>query len=311
MHQSNCRFSVIIPLYNKAATISSTLDSVCRQTWNDFEVIVVDDGSSDEGYNIVSNYPDERIRYFSQKNAGVSAARNAGIRASVNPLIAFLDADDIWEPRFLETMHELIADYPEAGLYGCAFDRVKEGKHYRENYPIGEGYRGYVDRYFELAQKHHLFWTSAVVVDKNLVGRDLVFDERISLGEDLDLWFRIALKHKVAFCNQVLAHYTIDNNDRAMLRFHPFERSILFYLTKYTDDETDNEVFRQFINFFRVMKIPELMDQYMLTDQQKKAWIKSINPEGLSFMHRSFLYLPFWLQKRVILLRRMYQKYSG
>lgn len=308
MHQSNCRFSVIIPLFNKAATISSTLDSVCRQTLNDFEVIVVDDGSSDGGCNIVRNYPDERIRFFSQKNAGVSAARNAGIRASVNPLIAFLDADDIWEPRFLETMLELIADYPEAGLYGCAFDRVKEGKHYGENYPIGEGYRGYVDRYFDLAQKHHLFWTSAVVVDKNRVGRDLVFDERISLGEDLDLWFRIAIKHKVAFCNQVLAHYTIDNNDRAMLRFHPFERSILCYIGKYDVFEANYKEFSRFINHFRIIKIPELTYRYKLEKSQIIDWISGIRPDGQRLVHRAFLALPYPVMKYVLLI---WKKYRG
>lgn len=302
MLKSEIRFSVIIPLYNKAATISATLDSVCKQNFSDFEVIVVDDGSVDGGFDIVRNYPDERIRIFSQKNSGVSAARNAGILASANPYIAFLDADDLWEPNYLESMAFFISDFTDAGLYGCAFDRRKGLISIEENIPLPVGYRGYVNDYFRLALRHHLFWTSAVVVDKNRVGHDLVFDERISLGEDLDLWFRIALKHKVAFYNQVLSHYIIDSNDRAMLRFHAFDKSILCYLAKYSGFEANRNEFSRFINHFKIIKIPELMYRYNLGKSEIIAWISAIKPEEQGFTHRAFLALPYPLMRFTLLI---------
>ena len=90
------KFSIVIPLYNKQDCIRQALDCVFNQSFQDFEVIVVDDGSTDRGAEIVREYKDERLRLVSQKNSGVSAARNAGIAAAHNSWIAFLDADDIW-----------------------------------------------------------------------------------------------------------------------------------------------------------------------------------------------------------------------
>lgn len=115
------RFSVIIPLYNKAPYIGKALQSVLEQTFDDFEIIVVDDGSTDDSYSVAKAVLETSERPFKlihQENAGVSTARNKGVAASSGEYICFLDGDDWWAPTFLEKMDELIQDYPEAGIYG-------------------------------------------------------------------------------------------------------------------------------------------------------------------------------------------------
>lgn len=105
--------SVIIPLYNKEKYISRCLNSVFSQTYKNFEVIVVDDGSTDGGPDIVRRYNDPRLRLIKQENAGPGAARNRGIRESKAALLAFIDADDEWLPEFLEVCHDLLERHPD------------------------------------------------------------------------------------------------------------------------------------------------------------------------------------------------------
>ena len=109
-------FSVIIPLYNKAPYIERAVKSVLSQDYPHFEIIVVNDGSSDGGEKIVTKLEDERLKLVSQKNAGVSAARNKGALEAKSEYLAFLDGDDTWEPNFLSELVKLIADFPNAGI---------------------------------------------------------------------------------------------------------------------------------------------------------------------------------------------------
>lgn len=111
-------FSIIIPLYNKEQTIVRTLYSVLSQTYHDFEVIIVNDGSNDNSLdNINKNILDSRIKIINQENQGVSAARNRGVEESKHDYIAFLDADDEWLPGYLEKVIEAISLFPNAGMY--------------------------------------------------------------------------------------------------------------------------------------------------------------------------------------------------
>ena len=113
-------FSIIIPLYNKAPYIERAINSVLNQSLQNFEIIVVNDGSSDGGEKIVTKLEDERLKLVSQKNAGVSAARNKGALEAKSEYLAFLDGDDTWEPNFLSELVKLIADFPNAGIYGTS-----------------------------------------------------------------------------------------------------------------------------------------------------------------------------------------------
>ena len=114
--------SVVIPLYNKAGQVARTLRSVLGQTFGRFEVVIVDDGSTDGSVNEARSVHDSRIRIVSQRNAGVSAARNRGIAEARYDLIAFLDADDEWKPTYLETQCNLYRKYPDCSVFACNYE---------------------------------------------------------------------------------------------------------------------------------------------------------------------------------------------
>ena len=107
--------SVVIPLYNKAHTIKKTLDCVLRQTYRDYEIVIVDDGSNDNGVQLINEkYQDSQIRIISQKNQGVSVARNTGIEKARGEWISFLDADDLWDSQYLEYVNNAILKFPDS-----------------------------------------------------------------------------------------------------------------------------------------------------------------------------------------------------
>ena len=125
-------FSIIIPLYNKAPYIEKALSSIVSQTFQDYELIVIDDGSKDDSASIAEKLihnqwgDGSKAKLIRQSNSGVSTARNNGVAASHGDYICFLDADDWWEPTFLEEMAKLIQDYPDAGIYGTGYTIINE-----------------------------------------------------------------------------------------------------------------------------------------------------------------------------------------
>ncbi len=232
------KFSVIIPLYNKAPYVRKALESVFAQTYTDYELIVVDDGSTDESANIAEATLREckvygvkcKGRIIRQANAGVSAARNNGVAASQGDYVAFLDADDWWEPTYLERMAQLIEDYPDAGLYACNYVYYKPGKTHVAINNIETGYINYPKAYYESSAMP--VWTGAAMIPRKVFDEMGGFPLGIKLGEDFLLWSKIALQYPVAFLNEPLAWY---NNDvpatlRATRNLHAPEHHMLFRL---------------------------------------------------------------------------------
>lgn len=199
----NMQFSVIIPLYNKEVTITRALWSVLNQTFQKFEIIVVNDGSSDNGPDIIKDFTDPRIRLVNQENQGVSAARNRGIAEAQNDLIAFLDADDEWLPEFLETIIELCKNFPDCSVFATQYYFCSSGG--RRTRAIVKGLppdytEGKLTDYFNIASKSDPpLWTSAVSVEKKAITSINGFPAGIVSGEDLLTWARLAVKFQVAY----------------------------------------------------------------------------------------------------------------
>jgi glycosyltransferase involved in cell wall biosynthesis len=210
-------FSVVIPLYNKEAEIYRTITSVLNQTIADFEVIVINDGSTDESLNIVGSFKDYRIRLITQPNRGVSAARNRGIEEASHELIAFIDADDEWYPNFLATVKGLVSKFPEAGLYCTAYVKCIDNRISRNKYRgVASMYGGeIVDDYFMSAtQGIEVAWSSCVVVPKTVVEEVGGFPEEVSNGEDRIVWSRIALRYPIAWSPLECAVYHLSSGSQ-------------------------------------------------------------------------------------------------
>lgn len=211
-------FSVIIPLYNKSAFIHKALESVANQSFSGFEVIVVDDGSTDGGEvevrNFLAQLHDDTISFqlISQLNSGVAAARNTAVQRAKFPYIAFLDADDWWHPDYLLRMKELIEKYPDAGIYGCSYFKVKNRKEIPAKIGVEEGFQDGLINYFQVyaTTLWMPLWTGATIIKKSVFEEFNGFALQLKLGEDFYLWAQVAAKYPVAFLNKPLAYYNQD-----------------------------------------------------------------------------------------------------
>lgn len=205
--------SVIIPLYNKAGSIAQALDSVLAQEYQDFEIVVVDDGSTDGGASVVENYGDARIRLVRQENAGVSAARNSGIEEARGEYVTFLDADDVWMPGFLSEIVALQREFPQcraqATNYVFNSNGVKSPTILRKIPFSGE--RGVLTNYFEVASSSHPPVCSiCVCIERALLLEIGGFPVGIKSGEDLLTWARVAVRTDWAYSMREMAQYNFD-----------------------------------------------------------------------------------------------------
>ncbi len=299
-------FSVTIPLYNKAPYVRKAVESVMGQTFADWELWVVDDGSTDGGGEIVSAINDSRVHYHRQENAGVSATRNNGVALSCAPYICFLDADDWWEPTFLEEMARLIARYPDAGIYGTGYTIVDEKRRKTRPSPVGVDHdfsEGPID-YFEAysCTEAMPLWTGAVCIPKDVFDKVGGFNPTLKMAEDFDLWVRIALTHKVVFLNKSLANYNqdVDIATRAIGSLPDPKAQFAFNADYLKPLTTDNPKARQVVEWVQIV----CLKQYYLSKQyhkQAKTVLDSIDMT----MHRgkpytAYLRRPVW-QTRMIL----------
>ncbi len=199
--------SVIIPAYNVAPHIAEALDSLFAQTWRDFEAIVINDGSTDETEERIASYCD-RIVYMKQKNSGVMSARNAGLRAARGRYIALLDGDDLWAPRFLETLVGMLQSdaslsvaFPNAVFLGSP---NFAGRLYQEVFPVVEP----VTFDCVLRRECHIF--GSLVMRREALDDVGLFDESLKGqgAEDLELWLRMLQRgHRFKFTTESLAKY--------------------------------------------------------------------------------------------------------
>jgi glycosyltransferase involved in cell wall biosynthesis len=207
---NNPTVTVIIPLYNGEKYILRTLNSVLNQSFKDFEILVVNDGSKDNGSKIIEELSNPKITLFNQVNSGVSAARNKGIELGKGIYFAFLDADDEWDEFFLEKLVNLTKKFPKAGIYTSG---------YRLLFPSGPNVEItlseklnnketlLVSDYFNRANGGPFVQTSGVIIPRIIIEELGNFIVGKQWGEDIEMWARIALKYDIAYDTNILFTY--------------------------------------------------------------------------------------------------------
>jgi len=209
------KFSVVIPLYNKEKEIADTLNSVLNQSYKADEIIVVDDGSTDNSAKIVENFTKfKEIKLIRQNNMGVSAARNRGIEEAKNEYICFIDADDIWKENFLYEIKKLTEDFPKAILYSTSHMMIDEsGNVISSKISLDKNFRGYIGNFIKVFKDNYgLINSSSVCIRKSINPKFPVGEKK---GEDICLWLELSLKGKLAFVNKPLSIYKLNASNRS------------------------------------------------------------------------------------------------
>jgi len=255
-------FSIIIPLFNKSAYILKCLQSIICQTYTSYEIILVNDGSTDDGIEKIQGSVFSQInqlKIINQQNRGVSTARNNGVRNAKYNYIAFLDADDWWEPAFLEEMKFLIENFPDAGLYGSSYSLVKYGQKEIANIGVEPEFNsGLIDYFSSYARTMCMpLWTGATVIRKDIFESENGFKPEICLGEDFDLWVRVALKYPIAFLNKPLANYNQDValKNRAVGKLHQPSNHMLWNLGYLEKEEQLNPDLKLLLDKLRLYNL--------------------------------------------------------
>ena len=193
--------TVIIPSYNRKHFLGETLSSVFSQTFRPYEIIVVDDGSTDDTRAFLKTYEDQ-IRYVHKTHGGEASARNCGLSEASGEYIAFLDSDDLWEPSFLETTITHLEGHATLSLLGTACwvipDRVRRPR-LQEAFLKGD--------LFPLLFRKNIITASAVVSKRECFEEVGLFDENLDQATDYDMWLRIAKRYSIGFLNQPLCQW--------------------------------------------------------------------------------------------------------
>jgi len=191
--------SVIMPTYNRADYLPQTLDSLRAQTMQNYELLIIDDGSTDGTADLIRSRP-EPIRYFWQENAGPAAARNRGLKEARGQLVAFLDSDDLWRPRFLEAMTDSLTHHPDLDVAFCKFETIDDqGRVLRGHYK-----KPHAGQITEPLFASTFITTPSVVARLQVIRNAGGLNPALLTNEDYDLWLRLSLHHRFGYVDEPL-----------------------------------------------------------------------------------------------------------
>jgi glycosyltransferase involved in cell wall biosynthesis len=277
-------FSVIIPLYNKEKYIKRAINSVLKQTYQNFEIIVINDGSTDNSLSVIKSIKDKRVKIFNQKNLGVSNARNKGIKKAKGEYIAFLDADDKFLNNYLETIVQLILKYPNNSFFGTAFKKVYKnndteicdfnfGKKSEKTFIVKDLISAVVKN------KKFFIHISSIVIKKEIfdeIGYFRAHSTKNLLGativEDFELVIKIAYKYPLIYSNNIGCIYYLNTNFNLIRGYGLKELDCTFYedtiadLLKISDDNRKKKL-KKLLYMFRY----SIITQCILRNKFKEA----------------------------------------
>ncbi len=239
-------FSVIIPVYNKEKFIENTIKSVLKQSFSDFELILVNDGSTDESVAKIENFSDNRITYYTKENGGASSARNFGLEKAKANYITFLDADDYWYPDFLQEMASSIEEFPHHKIFSAAIEVESDKVVFPSRYSIKKSSEREIVDYFVASMKTTIICTSCAVFEKSVFEKVGHFDTEIKSGQDTDMWIRMGLEFPIVFSWKILARYVYDPNSLSRKKEYSDKN---FNFDKFNALEQTHPNLKRFIDF--------------------------------------------------------------
>ncbi|MBT8261716.1 MAG: glycosyltransferase family 2 protein [Bacteroidia bacterium] len=300
------RFSVIIPLYNKSNDIQSTIESVLDQDFSDFEIVVVNDGSTDDSEAKVKAISDDRIKLFSKENQGVALTRNFGVEKATADYITFLDADDLWYPNHLKDLDTLTRSHPQTKWFATAYEKRFNSK---LSVPLDapvmkqSNWYGIVDNYFENCLVDSIAWTSAMCFKKEFFLELNGFDHNITngAGEDTDLWIRAALAAPMGFCTNISAVYNLEGSNRISLT--PTLHRVFMDPDNYEEAAKKDIYLKKYLDRNRYSFA---MQHKLVGDKEScKRFLHKIDYDNITAKQRLLLKLPnvflkilIWVQER-------------
>lgn len=281
--------SIIIPLYNKEKFIESTLKSVLNQSFTDYEILIINDGSTDSSHEKVLQFKDSRIRYFSKENGGVSTARNYGIKEATSDFITFIDADDYWYPDFLKGMHQNIQQFPKEKVFTVAIEIETPNNTIPAIYSIErtKNQDCQIVDYFQASSKESVIWTSSAVFHKSIFSETGDFDINLKSGQDTDLWIRIGLLYPIVFSWKILARYVYDRDSLSKKKEYIATK---MDFSKFSKLEKENPMLKKFLDLNRfsfAIKCKLHNDQANF-----KRFYEGIDTSNLSVKKKILLQLP-------------------
>ncbi|NNC84342.1 MAG: glycosyltransferase family 2 protein [Flavobacteriales bacterium] len=294
-------FSIIVPTYNRGDIIGSTLDSILAQTYDDYEVIIVDDGSTDNTAEVIRAIDDKRFKYFFQENQERGRARNHGIEKSLGRYITFLDSDDLIYPEHLEIARQNIQNGSD--FFWQPYEEIDRNGHLVRAYERSK--KGIVE---ELVDKGNILACHGIFIKKDLL-RDIRFNENREMAgsEDLDLWLRLTARHPITNTHQV-TNALVHHDDRSVFNF-PFDRLERRKLLMLESLQSDAVFMEQFGDRFH--RVESNAYGYIALH----ASMNPSNPLGqaLRYLHKSVASSPpVLVQKRTwVTLRNIVSRFMG
>lgn len=296
-------FTVIIPLYNKEDYIEDALKSIFNQTFEGFEIIIINDGCTDKSMDIVHSFKDSRLKIINQSNKGLSIARNNGIKKAYTDYIAFIDGDDLWGNNHLQQLHDLINLYPNCGLYatGYTIQKSKTISHRAQFNDLPKNFKGIVPNFFKHSLQHCVAWVGSICIPTKILEEMNYFDTEIFSEQDTDLYIKIALKNYDFVLDDTMPsavhNKTMSNN----LSNYKNKTKIPKFLLSYKSFELQNPHLKKYLDLNRFSTV--VFFQLSSNTELKQELKKDIDLKNLTTLQRFIIGSPDFIVKILFYLK--------
>ena len=301
-------FSVIIPVYNKQNFVYNTIQSVLSQTFSDFEIIIINDGSTDESEKEIMKFSDERINYIKQHNKGLSASRNKGIKIASSKYLTFLDSDDIWHPGYLEKIIYLINSFPSEKIFATNYyDIYPNGiKLLPKNLALQFKEDAIIRNYFSLNLGQPFYIASCLCVEKSVFKTIGYFNEKITYAEDVDFNIRSNLKFNTIFTNKpYIDYYVFSENQITTTGLKDKTIPDFSFYKKNNINNKELNVYLDF-NLYTIAKMYKMDSDFK---NFKKIYVQ-IDLKNLNFKQKCLLKMPRFLLLILKIIARLFIKFG-